>query len=307
VKVPAEEPEPLINLSQVSEIELLIVKMMGQVTTGEHRSRSKGSGFDYVGLRDWQPGDRASSIDWPQSTLRNFSPFVVREYAQPSTATVAAVADTSLSTRCGIDGVSIAAAVARAIATIGMSAVFFQDMFGLITFDAGFRRVQALRPHVGKGQVIHCLDAYQTGAGLQEVKHAGAISQTIAGFLRRTSLVPVISDFLFDGIDDVIHELVLLNSIHDVFLVVIDSGFAFHVPDVHAEWISVVDVESGQSRIASRDTIADLANRTASWQDEVERKAREADLDVLRFGVDEARSTLSLVRFTAERRLRKAS
>ena len=50
------------------------------------------------------------------------------------------VADRSLSTRCGIDGVPIAATIARTIATIGMSAVFFQDSIGLVTFE---RRISA--------------------------------------------------------------------------------------------------------------------------------------------------------------------
>ena len=134
---------------------------MREFTIGEHRSLFHGSGFDFVGLRDWQPGDRMSNIDWPQSTLTNFSPMVVREFEQRSTATVIAVADASLSTRCGIDGIPIAAAIARTIGTIGMSAVFFQDMFGLITFDAKFEQLAAIRPRIGKNQVIHCLDAYQ--------------------------------------------------------------------------------------------------------------------------------------------------
>ena len=114
---------------------------MREFTIGEHRSLFHGSGFDFVGLRDWQPGDRTSNIDWAQSTLTNFSPMIVREFEQPSTATVVAVADASLSTRCGIDGVPIAAAIARTIGTIGMSAVFFQDLFGLITFDAKFEQL----------------------------------------------------------------------------------------------------------------------------------------------------------------------
>ena len=81
---------------------------MREFTIGEHRSVFHGHGFDFVGLRDWQPGDRCRTIDWAQSTLTNFSPMVVRDYQQPSTATVIAVADASLSTRCGIDGVPIA-------------------------------------------------------------------------------------------------------------------------------------------------------------------------------------------------------
>ena len=64
----------------------------------------------------------------------------------------------------------IATLIARAIATVGMSAVFFQDSIGLITFDEGFRELGAVRPRIGKGQVIHCLEAYQNGYGLQEMQ-----------------------------------------------------------------------------------------------------------------------------------------
>src|SRR5215213_8913094 len=100
--------EPLVNLSDITEIELVILKRMREVTIGDHRSRQHGSGFDFLGLRDWQAGDK-------------FSPLVIREFEQPSNATVVAIVDKSLSMRCGVDGVPIAAAVARAIATVGLS------------------------------------------------------------------------------------------------------------------------------------------------------------------------------------------
>src|SRR5205809_3698977 len=202
-----QDVEPFVNLSELTEIELLIMRRMREFAIGEHRSLFHGSGFDFVGLRDWQAGDRMSNIDWPQSTLTNFSPMVVREFEQRSTATVIAVADGSLSTRCGIDGIPIAAAIARSIGTIGMSAVFFQDMFGLITFGANFDDLQAVRPRIGKNQVIHCLEAYQFQSGTQPLRRADTLSMTLSGFMRKTSMVPVISDFLFDNPGDVLKEL----------------------------------------------------------------------------------------------------
>src|SRR6266705_3549264 len=222
-----QDVEPFVNLSELTEIELLIMRRMREFAIGEHRSVFHGSGFDLVGLRDWQAGDRMSNIDWPQSTLTNFSPMVVREFEQRSTATVIAVADGSLSTRCGIDGIPIAAAIARTIGTVGMSAVFFQDMFGLITFDAQFEQLAAIRPRIGKNQVIHCLDAF--------------------------------------------------------------------------------DVETGRSKVMSRRALRTLSARTRTWQDEVARMAKAADLDVLRIGVDEQQTAIALSEFIAERRLRKAA
>ena len=304
---PEEEERPLVNLSDISEIELVILRVMREFTIGDHRSQFQGSGFDFVGLRQWQTGDRFSSIDWPQSTLTNFQPLMVREFAQPSTATVMAVADASLSTRCGVDGLPIAAAVAHALATIGMSTVFFQDMFGLVTFDDGFRNMSAVRPRIGKGQVLHCLDAYQYQRGLQDLKQTGTLSTTIAGFLRKAALVPVVSDFLFDNAADVLKELSLLNSNHDAFLVLIDSAFAFEVPSVSAGWIEAFDVETSTSRVMSRRAFRKLAGTVRDWQDEVVRIARDVGLDVLRLSPDKTTSDIALLEFVAERRLRKTS
>jgi uncharacterized protein (DUF58 family) len=232
---------------------------------------------------------------------------IVRDYEQRSTATVVAIADASLSTRCGIDGVPIAAAIARTIGTIGMSAVFFQDLFGLITFDARFEQLAAIRPRVGKNQVIHTLDAYQFGTGLQPLKRSDSLSMSLAGFMRKTTMVPVISDFLFDDAGAIMKELGQLNSAHDVFIVLIDSAFAFELPSVSAGWIEAFDVETGRSKVMSRGALRTLSARTRTWQDQVALMAKDNDLDVLRIGVDELQTAIALSEFIAERRLRKAA
>ena len=314
-----QEVAPLVNLSEISEIELVILKRMREFTMGEHRSLFHGSGFDFVGLRNWENGDRFEKIDWAQSSLNNFSPLVVRDFEQPSTAGVVVVADHSRSTRCGVDAlpegmvgpaaargnVLIAHAVARAIATIGMSAVFFQDTFGLVTFHGAFERLQAIRPRVGKGQVIHCLDAYQYEEGLEEVRRLDSLSGSLTGFLRKTSLVPVVSDFLFDEIDPVIAELAHLNVQHDVFLVIVDATFAYRLPSVSAGWVEAVDVETGRARVVSRGQLAGMAEKVHGWQDTVAARARQAGLDVLRLGLDDTQSDIALAEFAVERRLRK--
>jgi hypothetical protein len=88
VRTREQEVEPLINLSEITEVELLILKRMREFTIGEHSSMFHGTGFDFVGLRDWQAGDRFEAIDWAQSSLTNFSPLIVREFEQPTTSGV---------------------------------------------------------------------------------------------------------------------------------------------------------------------------------------------------------------------------
>ena len=298
--------DELVDFAEITEIELRILRRMKEYTLGDHGSVFHGTGVDFVGLRDWQAGDRMSSIDWPQSTLTNFTPMVVRDYEQPGTAPIVVVADQSPSTRCGAAGVPIAAGIARAMATIGLSAVYFQDMFGIITFDKGFASMAALRPRVGRGHVIHCLDAYQGRVSMEDVRSGHRLSTTIGGHLRRTTLLPVISDFLFEDASARIKELAELSSVHDVFLVMIDSAFAFELPDVSAGWINAFDIETGESRLMSRRELRALASRVRAWQDELEREAHGRDLDVLRIGVNEEQSLPALLEFVMVRRLRKA-
>ncbi len=299
------EAEPLINLSDITEIELIILKRMREFTIGDHASRFHGAGFDFVGLREWQAGDRFETIDWPQSSLTNFSPLIIREFEQPSTSTVCMVADRSLSTRCGMDGVPIAMTIARALATIGMSAVFFQDQVALVTFDHDFSNIQGLRPRIGKGQVIHCLDAYQFGQGLQDIKNTGELGSTLVGFLRKTSMVPVISDFLFENVDALMKDLALLNSMHDVFLGIVDASFAFQLPGVSAGWIETFDVESGRSRVMSRRELMAMADKVRDWQDDVIRTAKQAGIDAMRLEGDPTKFDITLLEWVAERRLRR--
>jgi uncharacterized protein (DUF58 family) len=294
-----------INLQEIAEIELFILRRMKEFTLGDHASVFKGSGFNFVGVRDWEPGDRMASIDWAQSSLNNFSPMITREFEQDSNATIVAVADASLSTRCGIDGDLISTAIGRAVAAAGLSALFFQDRFGLVTFDNRFRQVAAARPRIGRSHLLYCLDLYGQSVGSAPAGELRDVITAIESQVRRAALVPVVSDFLFGDVPQVLGELSKLNAVHDVFLLMADARFAYDVPLVADGWVDVFDVETGRTRVLSRREVRRLADRTAAWQDEVMRLAKDADLDVVRVGLDRWDMETALVEFAAERRLRK--
>ena len=188
-----------------------------------------------------------------------------------------------------------------------MSAVFFQDMFGLATFDDAGKHFAAIRPRIGRNQVMHCLDAYQNDRGLLEVRGTGSMSTTIGSFMRKTSLIPFVSDFLFDEPRAVLAELSLLNAAHDVFIVLIDAAFAFEMPHLSAGWVETVDVETGRTRMMSRAALTEMAGRVRAWQNDVALAAREVAVDVVRFGTDSVANDLALAEFVAERRLRKVA
>jgi uncharacterized protein (DUF58 family) len=296
---------PLVNLAEIAQIELFVLKRMTELATGDHASVFKGTGFNFAGLKDWEPGDAVSSVDWAQSSLNNFSPMVTREYEQNSAAVIVAVADASLSTHCGAHGALVMSAIARSIAAVGFSAMTFQDMFGLLTFDDMFRELSSAGPRIGKRHVIHCLDIYQHTRGGDSAMARRDVTKSIGAHLRKSSLVPVISDFLFADVARVIRELAILNVAHDVFLMMIDARFAFEFPDVSAGWIEIYDVETGRTRTLSRREISRLASRVEEWQEKTMQLAREAGLDIVRVGLERRHMENALVEFIAERRLRK--
>ena len=301
------DEEALVNLQDIAEIELFIVRRMKEFTLGDHASVFKGAGFNFVGIRDWQPGDRMSNIDWAQSSLNNFSPLITREFEQDSNAAIVAVVDASLSTRCGVaGGVTIAMAIARAVAAAGLSATFFQDLFGLVTFDERFAPLASARPRIGRSHLLYCLDLYrQSLSQPRDPERVQDIVAAIESQVRKASLVPVISDFLFADANALIRQLSHLNAVHDIFLLMADVRFAYEVPSVSDGWVEVFDVESGRVRVLSRREMRRLAARIGEWQDEIERLARDADLDIVRVGLDRWEMETALVKFTAERRLRK--
>jgi uncharacterized protein (DUF58 family) len=294
-----------VNLHEIAEIELFILKRMKEFTLGDHASVFKGAGFNFVGVRDWQPGDRTSSIDWAQSSLTNFSPMVTREFEQDSTGAILVVADASLSTRCGAGGDTIATAISRAVAAAGLSAMFFQDQFGLVTFDDRFQHLAAARPRIGRSHLLYCLDLYGRSIGHETKSSTRDVIVAIENHVRKPSLVPVISDFLLPDMPRIIGELAHLNAVHDVILLMADARFTYDLPRISDGWIEVFDVESGEQRVISRRELRRLADRVAAWQDEVESRARDADLDVVRVGLNRWEMETALAKFTAERRLRK--
>ena len=176
---------------------------------------------------------------------------------------------------------------------------------GVVTFNDRFEQVAAARPRIGRSHLLYCIDLYrQSVLGKDEAGERDVIIG-IESQVRKASLIPVISDFLFPDVEHILGELSKLNAIHDVFLVMADARFAYDVPKMSDGWIDVFDIETGKTRVLSRREVGRLAERANAWQDDVVRMAKDEDLDVVRVGLDRWEMETALVEFAAERRLRK--
>lgn len=292
-----------LDPADVAQIELHILRRMREHASGEHASASSGLGFNLAGLKEWEPGDPVSTVDWAQSSLTNFSPLLTREYEQDSNATIVVLADESASTLCGARGVSIETAVWRALAAVGFAASFFHDSFGLIGFDADFRAVSRARPRIGRAHVHHCLAVYRERA--TRGAEPADVSTVIAGFVRRTGMLVVVSDFLLHAGDALLRQLERLSGAHDLVLLMVDAGFAYELPHTSAGWIEVFDVETGATHVLSRRELGALRRRVDEWQRDFAARARARGLDVVRVALDRWQAENALAEWVVERRLRK--
>ena len=294
----------MLNLSEIKEVEVVVLKRLNELTIGEHKSVFRGSGFDLVGLREWQPGDKLSSVDWPQSAINNYDPMLVREFEEDKSGTILIVADVSLSMQCGVDGRSSGDIASRIIATIGFSGAFFQDLTGLFMFDER-GSYNFIRPRLGKNQVIDCLSKYLNPKFSHSADGFNSLAGKIVGSLKRTSIVPVVSDFLFPDTENFIEALSTIKTRHDVFVVMVDCSFLFDLPEISDGWIRCADLESGRTTLLSRSEFSSMVRRVTDHQAKVLKMAHERGIEVVTVNRDKAKSFNDLTEFFFARKTKK--
>lgn len=300
-----DTPKPIaVNLGEIKEIDIVVLRRLQELIGGGHKSFFKGDGFDFVGLRDWQPGDKLSAIDWPESTMSNFNPLVVREFEEDKNGTILIVTDASLSMYCGVDGFSSRNIVLRAIATIGLSGVFFQDLTGLFIFDHEYNYVH-IRPRMGKNNVVTCINHYLNPSFSSSAVSPLDMTRKILGCLRRPAMIPVVSDFLFEDASDFINEILNLKSRHDLFLVVTEAAFLFELPKTSDGWIECLDIESNKTVLLSRKEFMHMSGRAINHQEAVIQRARQAGLEVLKAGREKNKFYNDFTEFFFNRRAKR--
>jgi len=299
-----DNASPLLDPSEVEAIQLFSAARVRKLIFGEHASVFTGTkGFNFSGIRDFESGDTQVKVDWAHSTTTLFNPLQVRECIEERSIDIVIAADISCSTRCGTLSALIGKGIARTIATIGFSASIFQDTVGLVLF--GGKEPVIEPPRGGRSHVERMVDLYQTTPTATVLPGGERLAETLAGELRRQSLVIVASDFLFPDVFSTLTELADLKQPHDVFLVMADSAFAFELPPISAGWVGCVDSETGAHVHLSHLQIGELPRLIRRHQDTVVDYAERVDMEVLRVPPDAEAFQGAIVDFFLERRLRR--
>jgi uncharacterized protein (DUF58 family) len=140
---------------------------------GEHPARTSGEGIEFFGVREYVPGDRQRSINWPASTRRGR--LQVNTFAAERSQDVVLLADAT--SDVGVPGSSALDLALRGAAAAARAYLEGRDRVGVITFQWG--GVSWLGPGLGRRQLYRIIDSllasnsgYARGASFSRLPRA---------------------------------------------------------------------------------------------------------------------------------------
>jgi len=120
---------------------------------GEHPARTSGEGIEFFGVREYVPGDRQRSINWPASTRRGR--LQVNTFAAERSQDVVLLADAT--SDVGVPGSSALDLALRGAAAAARAYLEGRDRVGVITYQWG--GVSWLGPGLGRRQLYRIIDS----------------------------------------------------------------------------------------------------------------------------------------------------
>jgi uncharacterized protein (DUF58 family) len=149
---------------------------------GEHPARTAGQGIEFFGVREYLPGDRQRSINWPASTRRGR--LQVNTFATERSQDVVLLADAT--SDVGEPGSSALDLALRGAAAAARAYLEGRDRVGVITYQ--WSGVSWLAPRLGRRQLDRIIVSMMTSRPL--ASRAGWARGASSGRLPRAALPP---------------------------------------------------------------------------------------------------------------------
>jgi uncharacterized protein (DUF58 family) len=150
---------------------------------GEHAARTFGEGIEFAGVREYVPGDRQRSINWPASTRRGR--LQVNTFAAERSQDVVLLVDGT--SDVGEPGSSALDLALRGAAAAARAYLDARDRVGVITYHWG--AVGWLAPGLGRRQVYRIIDS-MLASGQGAAGPSGSAYGTSMHRLPRAALPP---------------------------------------------------------------------------------------------------------------------
>ena len=212
-------------IQKVRHIEIRTRGLVNDLFGGEYHSVFKGRGMSFSEVREYQPGDDISLIDW-NVTARSNAPYI-KIFEEERELTVYLIVDMSRSGNFGTLRRFKNEIAAEIAAVLGFSAIKNNDKVGLILFSDDIEKYVV--PKKGKSHVLRVVREllYHRPKGRRtSIQNALDFLLNVA---KRRSVVFLISDYMDEGYWK---SLKVANRKHDLIGIQINDVAESDIPDL---------------------------------------------------------------------------
>ena len=228
-------------IRKIREIEIRTKKIVNTTFAGEYKSSFKGTGIEFVDVREYLPGDDVRAIDW-KVTARMGRPFV-KKFVEERELTVILCVDASGSGHFGTRHQFKIEQAAQVAATLAFSAVRNNDKVGLLFFSD---RVEKYIPaRKGRFHVLRLIrDILYFKPQYKGTEPDKALA-FLMHLLKRRAIIFFISDFLGPGFEPERLRVALgvVSRRHDVVAISLSDPAETDLPRVGL--VDLEDLETG--------------------------------------------------------------
>jgi len=229
-------------LKKIREIEIRTKKLVNTMFAGEYKSTFKGTGIEFLDVREYLPGDDVRTIDW-KVTARMGKPYV-KKFAEDRELTVILCVDASGSGHYSTRHQFKLEQSAEIAATLAFSAVRNNDKIGLLFFTDQVEKY--IPPKKGRFHVLRMIRDIL----LFEPEHKGTnpvlALEFLMHILKRRAIIFFMSDCIGTGFepDSIRIPLGVVARRHDLVMITINDPTEITIPNMGL--VEFEDTETGE-------------------------------------------------------------
>lgn len=229
-------------LKKIRQIEIRTKKLVNTMFAGEYKSTFKGTGVEFLDVREYLPGDDVRTIDW-KVTARMGRPYV-KKYAEDRELTVILCVDASGSGKFSTRRQFRIEQAAEIAATLAFSAVRNNDKVGLLFFTD--RVEKYIPPKKGRFHVLRLIRDILCFEPAMKGTAPAAAFEYLMHIIKHRAIIFFISDFIGQGFasDALRIPLGVMARRHDFVAITITDPVEDRLPSVGL--LDLEDAETGE-------------------------------------------------------------
>jgi uncharacterized protein (DUF58 family) len=273
-------------IRKIREIEIRTKKIVNTVFAGEYKSTFKGTGIEFLDVREYLVGDDIRSIDW-KVTARMGKPYV-KKFAEERELTVILCVDASGSAHFGTRGQFKIEQAAQVAATLAFSAVKNNDKVGLVFFTD--RVEKYIPPRKGRFHALRLIRDILYFQPVHKGTDPGLALEFLMHILKHRAIIFFVSDFIGEGFltEAIRVPLGVAARRHDLVVISITDPLEHAIPAIGL--VDLEDRETGQIMtvdMSDRKLIDGFRVYSKSRFDERDRLLRSLSIDTIDLGTVE--------------------